>query len=80
MKSSKSLQSRRYQVLILPHCEVAQEGCTLREAEAYIATYDSVMKEPKTRAVIAIEPPCGKSRALHARHRACVPIPVASAV
>lgn len=63
MKTSGICQKRRYQVIILPAGDVVLERCTLGEADAYISTYEAIMREPKSRAVIALEPGGLKSRA-----------------
>jgi hypothetical protein len=50
------MNGRTYQVVVLPQGEVAARGCSLREAEAWIRTYNEIMQPGPHQAVIAEEP------------------------
>jgi len=46
---------RTYQVILLPQMEVAEQSCTLGEANAWINAYNEVIQGQPSRAVIGQE-------------------------
>ena len=48
---------RKYQVLLLPEREVAERGCSLREASAWIGAYNQIIEGEPSLAVIGEELP-----------------------
>jgi hypothetical protein len=49
-------EGRTYQVVVLPHGEVAAAGCSLVEATAWMHAYNEIMGPGPQVAVIAEEP------------------------
>lgn len=46
-----------YRVVLLPQMELAARGLSLREAQAWVQTYNQIMQDPQCQAVIAMEQP-----------------------
>ena len=46
-----------YRVVLLPQMELAARGLSLREAQAWVQTYNQIMQDLQRQAVIAMEQP-----------------------
>ena len=44
-----------YRVVLLPQMELAARGLSLREAQAWVQTYNQIMQDLECQAVIAME-------------------------
>jgi hypothetical protein len=50
-----------YRVVLFPRLEVAARGLSLREAEAWVQTYNQIMQSSERQAMIAEEEPARKA-------------------